>query len=76
MDVETACLSIIFTWWGYYVVLNANFIFVHSHISVLRPPDSSGIWKRSSGFRAPNISSVDRVRVNSFYSAVVVIKFC
>ncbi|CAL2250754.1 unnamed protein product [Prunus armeniaca] len=24
-------------------------------------PDSSGIWKRSSGFRAPNISSVDRV---------------
>ena len=76
MDVETTCLSIIFTRWGYYVVLNANFIFVHSHISVLRPPGSSGFWKRSSSLRAPNISSVDRTRVNSFYSTVVVIKFC
>ena len=76
MDVETACLSIIFTRWGYYVVLNANVIFVHSHISVLRPPGSSGFWKRSSKLRAPNIPSVDRIHVNSFYSAVVVNKSC
>ncbi|CAL2276395.1 unnamed protein product [Prunus armeniaca] len=44
--------------------------------SVSSKVGSSGFWKRSSKLRAPNISSVDRTRVNSFYSTVVVIKFC